>query len=200
MILSRNQYPRSMVDACIKRFLESVFSPRPKILSVERKPIFLIIPYAGVMSIRVRDQISRMCKLLLYQVKPIVVLKPARRIGDMFPFKDKIPFALRSHVVYSFQCASCNASYYGQTVRHIHVRACEHIGKSPLTGKTVANPSDSAIYDHRKVCNYIPDARDFKILATATNDFVLKVKESILIGCDKPALNRNVSSLPLYLF
>ena len=36
-------------------------------------------------------------------------------------FKDKIPNALRSCVVYSFKCRCCSASYVGQTVRHLRI-------------------------------------------------------------------------------
>ena len=36
-----------------------------------------------------------------------------------FPFKDRISFAMRSHVVYKYKCQCCGALYVGQTRRHI---------------------------------------------------------------------------------
>ena len=41
---------------------------------------------------------------------------------------------------------------------------------------------------------------DFPILAQETNKFLLEIKESLLIKCDKPILNKNISSAPLFLF
>ena len=47
------------------------------------------------------------------------------------------------------------------------------------------------------LCDHI---KDFKILASIYSEFQLKIKESLLIACDKPELNRNEKSLLLYLF
>ena len=49
-------------------------------------------------------------------------------------------------------------------------------------------------YDH------VVSLEDFKILASINSEFHLKIKESPLILRDKPELNRNEKSLPLYLF
>ena len=45
--------------------------------------------------------------------------------------------------------------------------------------------------------NYSPD---FSILTMESNDFKLKIMESLLIAHDKPILNKADSSLPLELF
>ncbi len=34
------------------------------------------------------------------------VFRPTCRLSDFFPFKDRIPFAIRSHVVYKYKCQS----------------------------------------------------------------------------------------------
>ena len=50
-------------------------------------------------------------------------------------------------------------------------------------------------------CNHIGSIDDFTILATSSDsDFHVKVKESLLISRDEPILNKNETSLPLYLF
>ena len=49
-------------------------------------------------------------------------------------------------------------------------------------------------YDH------VVSIDDFKILATSESDFHVKVKESLLIFRDEHILNKNETSLPLYLF
>ena len=41
---------------------------------------------------------------------------------------------------------------------------------------------------------------DFRISATSDSDFHVKVKGSLLMSRDKSILNKNETSLPLYLF
>ena len=107
-----------------------------------------------------------------------------------FRYKDPIPKDLISGVVYKFHCGLCNESYYGE----------EHIGVSPLTGKKVKPSNNSAICDHLLHCNFLPSFDNFSVLAYESKKYLLEIKESLLIMRDKPSLNRNINSAPLYLF
>ena len=49
-------------------------------------------------------------------------------------------------------------------------------------------------------CDHIVSIDAFKILVTSDSDFHVKVKESLLISCDEPILNKNETLLPHYLF
>ena len=40
---------------------------------------------------------------------------------------------LHSNLVDKFKCNICNDIYYGKTKSHFRVRACEHLGITPLT-------------------------------------------------------------------
>ena len=103
------------------------------------------------------------------------------RLGNNFHFKDQIPKDLTSGVVYKFQCGLCDESYYGECVRQLNGRIGEYIGISPLC-------KHSASYD------------DFSILARENKTFLLELKGSLLIMRDRPSLNRNIISAPLYIF
>ena len=119
-----------------------------------------------------------------------------------FKYKDPIPSSLTSGVVYKYKCSSCNATYIGKTIRHLNVRACEHMGVSHLTGKRL-QPSiykHSAIGDHLLLSGHQVSIDDFSILTRESKNFILEVKESLLILRDKPALNKTVMSSPLFLF
>ena len=129
-----------------------------------------------------------------------LIFKSTNRLSSLFAFKDKIPKALNSNLVYKFTCGDCNVSYYGKTDRHLQVRACEHLGITPLTGKRVSQPRRSAVSDHLLISNHICDFENFSILTSEQNSFRLLLKESILIAKDKPVLNRMVASTPLLLF
>ena len=91
-------------------------------------------------------------------------------------------------------------SYYGETCRHLSVRVGEHLDVSPLTGKKSKSKKSTAVKDHMLLCDHIVSIDDFKILATSDSDFHVKVKGSLVISRDEPILNKNETSLPLYLF
>ena len=117
----------------------------------------------------------------------------------LYRFQDRIPKELTSGVVYEFQCGLCNESYYGECIRHLNVRTGEHIGISSLTKKKV-KLKGSTISDHLFFCNHSPSFESFSVLTNENKKFLLELKESLLIMRDKPSLNRNVRSTPLYLF
>ena len=109
-------------------------------------------------------------------------------------------YCLRSNFVYKVSCGRCNATYNGETCRHLSVRVCEHSGVSTLTGKTSKSKKSTAVENHMLFCGHIVSIDDFKIMATSDSDFHVKVIESLLISGDGPILNKNEMSLPLYLF
>ena len=59
----------------------------------------------------------------------------SNHVRNYFSFKDVVPEPLHSCQIYNFTCGSCNASYTGKTFRHMKIRASEHQGESPQTGK-----------------------------------------------------------------
>ena len=94
----------------------------------------------------------------------------------------------------------CNTTYYGESERHFFVRASEHLGMTPLTGKRVKNPKMSAIFDHILLKGHEASLEDFTILLKENSKFKLHLKESLLIKRDKLEYNRNICSYPLELF
>ena len=129
-----------------------------------------------------------------------VIFKLSTRIANFFQFKHKMLYCLHSKVIYKFSCGRCNATYYGETCRHLSVRVGKHSGVSPLTGKKSKSKKSTAVKDHMLSCDHIVSIDDFKILATSDLDFHVKFKESLLISRDEPILNKIETSLPHYLF
>ena len=93
-------------------------------------------------------------------------------------------------------CSCCNATYYGRNL----LRASEHLGITPLTGKFVKTPKKSAIFDHMLLDGHKASFDNFSILLKENNAFKLQLKESLLTSRDKTILNRNIHSFPLELF
>ena len=119
-------------------------------------------------------------------------------------FKDKVPLNVRSHLLYRYTCDGCNAIYIGKTRRHYLVRVFEHLGISMRTHKKFTfNPAcgnNSAILNHVNCNKCIGKEENFKIIGSASNDYHLCLKESLLIQKHKPKINTNDNSIPLKLF
>ena len=199
-IFLKNGYPISFIDKCFKTFLDRLYLKRPQVLTAEKKTLTLVLPFLGKLSLQTRTKLQKVLKRTLSCSKIQIVFKNQINLSNVFRFKDRLPYDLMSCVVYKFQCGRCNASYYGETDRHLKIRSGEDIGISPLTFKKVKPSAESSIRDHLLFCNHDPSFDDFTILVQGTNKFLLEIKESLLIKRDKPILNKNISSAPLFLF
>ena len=186
-------------DSCVRTFLDKVSQPRPIVHSVSKKVLYFSLPYTGKHSLQIRTQISRLCSFAYPHLDIRFVFRPTLRFSHLFPFKDKIPKALRSCVVYSFKCRCCSASYLGQTVRHLHTRVSEHLGFSALTGRKSCSPVMSSIFSHLNSTGHTASLDDFQILSSCSSPDELLVRESLLISKYKPSLNIQGSSVPLLL-
>ena len=80
-----------------------------------------------------------------------------------------------------------------------NVWICEHLGISHLTGKKVKidNNKLTMIQKHLLCCNYSPSYEDFFILTRESNDFKLKITESLQIASDNP-LDLNISGYHMF--
>ena len=126
------------------------------------------------------------------------------KIRNLFSFKDKLPTHLRSKILYRYTCDGCNSIYLGKTKRHFLVRAYEHLGLSLRTGKKFTynpnNGNNTAILNHINTSGCVGNIENFDIIGSASNDFHLCLKESLLIKKFKPSLNKSIKSIPLKLF
>ena len=199
----KNNYPLHIIDKCIFRFLDKLFSKpaREKDISA-KKEVIVSLMYLGNISIQVKKRlrnIFRSCKL---DVKLVVVFSSMNRMKSSFNFKDSIPRDLKSLVLYRYSCSTCRGTYLGETKRHFLVRSYEHLGMSITTNREFKFNEKSAT-SVRKHCvnnSHSNCIENFKIIGTANNKFHLKLKESLIIHKEKPDLNVAQESLPLKLF
>ena len=140
------------------------------------------LPLIGRYSKVTQNKIEKLCKRFCKnaKVKPVFT---SDKLRQKFWYKDSYPSVLSSKVVYKFVCASCNASYVGQTHRHLTTRIDEHFGKEKM----------SHIYQHLMSSADCLEAcsRDcFSILDTARTKHQLRIKESLFISWLKPTLDK----------
>ena len=88
------------------------------------------------------------------------------KIDLIFNFKDKRPLAMRSSLVYKFNCARCASEYVGSTIRTLHTRVAEHTGRSFRTGSLLTVPPHSNIRQHALSCVIPVPIDNFKVMVT----------------------------------
>ena len=124
----------------------------------------------------------------------------SKTISTMFKHKEPLPPFFISNIVYQFDCPHCKMRYVGETQRNLSIRAAEHRGLSPRTGRPISTPFSSSIRSHSEKMNHPFSSTDFKILHKARNSFDLIILESLYIKHLSPQLNSNSSSFPLFTF
>ena len=107
------------------------------------------------------------------------------KIGSLFSTKDLVNPILKSNVIYKFTCSSCNASYIGETTRHLQTRMDEHLKYK----------KDSHVNIHlskKRSCKASNNYDSFSILDYASTEWQLKLKEGLHISWENPDLNKQV--------
>ena len=95
--------------------MDNIHVVKETTLTVEKKPLVLVLPYLGSISLQTRTKLKKSLKSILNCCK----LQNKTRLGKNFHFKDQIPKDLTSGVIYKCQCGLCNESYYGKCMRHL---------------------------------------------------------------------------------
>ncbi|XP_057305452.1 uncharacterized protein LOC130642384 [Hydractinia symbiolongicarpus] len=199
-IFIRNGYPELFIGKVIKHFFSISRKTKEVTHTAEKKNILIVLPFLGKTSLQTRTKLEKLFKSTLHCCKLSVVFRTHTRLSNFFRFKDLLPKELKSGVIYKYKCSGCNATYIGETSRHLKVRASEHLGVSPLTGKKSTSSNCTAIKDHLKACHTTSSLDDFSILSRGNNRYLLEIKESLFIMRDSPQLNNNIRSAPLYLY
>ena len=158
--------------------------------TVNKKEVLLVLLFLGPLSFAIRSRLQKCFKNYSSYCSLKVVYQSRRRISSLLNFKDVVSTTLTSLIVYEFLCSCCNKTYYGQAQRHLFVRASEHLGIIPLTGKFVKKLKKSAIFDHMLLERHKARFDNFSILIKESNPFKLQLKGSLLISCDKQFLNK----------
>ena len=203
-IFRKNLFPEFFIDRCIKMFLDKIFTVKKIVLTVPKKEVRICLPFLGKQSFEIRKRLTKIVGTHFPMCKLNVIFNSNNRLRNFFNFKDKIPFRCRSHILYRYTCDGCNTIYIGKTRRHYLVRAFEHLGISLATGKKYTynpnNGNNTAILNHinRKKC--VGKQENFKIIGSAKTDTLLCIKETLLVHRNKPEINTNERSTPIYLF
>ena len=109
---------------------------------------FFILSYFGLESDKLKRDITELLSKFYPCLAPKIILLNTFSIGSFFKYKDRLPKSCQSAVIYQFCCASCGPPYVGSTLRNLHSRIQQHLGKSVRTGRFLAKPDPSPIRKH----------------------------------------------------
>ena len=120
------------------------------------------------------NKLQKLTKQSCKEVTNINIVFSKFKLASLFSTKDKVPYGLKSYVVYKFLCAGCNDSCLGKTNRHISTRNREYL----------ETDKNSDIYRHlvkNPQCKSICDENCFSILDSARTKYTLILKEGMNI-------------------
>ena len=178
-----------------------MYTPKVTFQNVRKREVFVKLLFLGSTSFRIQKKLQKLFNDKLTSCNLKIIFTSPVRVKSFFTFKDKLTEILLSGLIYKYKCGACNATYYDKTKRHFKVRICKHLGISHLTGKKLKIDNKlTTIQKHPWCYNYSPSYEDFSMLTRESNDFKLKLMESLLIARDKLCLNKADSSLSLELF
>ena len=158
---------------------------------VEKKQLFIILPFWGYFSFETRNRLNSCIRNQLPSCSLRIAFQSKTGLSTWFKFRDSIPKYLFSNVIYKFWCSCCNTTYYGETERHL-ARTSKHLVITPMTKKRVKNTKKSAIRSRILLQVHNTTYNDFLNLIPDINQFKLHLKESLLIERDKLKLNSNI--------
>ena len=69
-----------------------------------KKPLFLVLPYPGPLSLQTSTKLRKSLKGILNCCKLQIMLKSQNKLANAFRFEDCIPKELTSGAVYKLQC------------------------------------------------------------------------------------------------
>ena len=197
IFFKNNGYPKSLIESAIASFLNKQFTPAPARSDVPKLQKFIVLPFFGKRAMKLKKEVDAILRKFYPYLDPKLVLRNSLTIGSLFRFKDCVPKACRSAVVYKFSCPSCEGCYIGSTYVRLISRVCQHQGKSHRTGELLSSPVASSIRDHSLQCDTPYTLDDFQIVNQKRSNFNLRILESLYIHRTKPTLNDKSSAFKL---
>ena len=188
-IFSRLDYPMSVIDSAIKKFLFLNSSANKAERNNDDSSIVRIsLPFKDqVAANAVPKQLRDLSHKIGPTLQPVFVSK---KLGqDLRPKEIKLSIVNKQCVVYNFSCDLCDADYVGYTARHLHQRIAEH--KNSAIGRHFLEAHGN---------NNLLRESQFTILRKCQSKFDCLVFEMLFIKKLKPNLNIQTDSIRAKLF
>ncbi|XP_057340580.1 uncharacterized protein LOC130677745 [Microplitis mediator] len=169
-ILGKNNYPRSFVDVCLRRF-EALHMSNNCVNNIKTQENRFRFPFIKGLSHKISLSFrSTDWRPAFYNI---------RVIGDVYSrLKDKTPLGQDSELVYKIPC-SCGKSYVGQTRQYLSKRLYQH---SYSCEEKFRNKEDrTALASHHFLTGHVFDLDRVKIIDREGNWFKRNISEMVHI-------------------
>ena len=176
-----NKFPEFILNTKFMEIIKGIYNPIPKLHYVERKNIFMKLPYLGFQSLKIKRELVSIINQFYPQLKINIIYTNFNRIGNFFRYKDRIPTSLASSVIYNYCCEQCSSTYVGQTRKQMKVRISNHKNISFRTGASLTTPGNSSIFDHFISTGHPIKDNNFKILTSCNTMICFCLNLFILI-------------------
>ena len=128
VIFRKLQYPMSLFDTKVKRFVQEQQPQRQQQQPIsvdDEKIVRFSVPFKDEKSYDdVKKHLNQLNKKIGRRIQPVFT---SRKLATQFSAKEKKhTIVSRQNVVYSFKCDLCEAGYVGYTCRHLYQRVEEH--------------------------------------------------------------------------
>ena len=160
---------------------------------------YISLPFTWKHCIRIRNGLRTLYRKYHPNISLRIIFTIPRCISSFFTNRDFLSTLHRSSLVYKYKCGSCNASYIGETSRHLQTRVDEHHGISSHVGNPIYSYLHSSIRYYCHQTGHAFSSDSFTIITIARTNYELTTKESILIRHHLPTLDTNLSSCFLHL-
>ena len=88
-ILYKNNYPRHLVDKCIKEFLGKTLAPKPVVSAAPKKALVTALPYLGKLLLQIHTRIYRIMKNKLRYCNIRFIFQTKCKISNFLNLKTK---------------------------------------------------------------------------------------------------------------
>ena len=93
-IFLKNGYPEDFIKKCSKKFMDNIHVVKETTLTVEKKPLVLLLPYLGSIYLQTRTKLKKSLKNILNCCKVQIVFKSKTRLGNNFISSIEFPMIL----------------------------------------------------------------------------------------------------------
>ena len=90
-IFQKNGYPDNFIDRCFKLFLNRIHILKENVPTVEKKPLQLVLPHLGTISLQTRTKLQKSIKGVFNCCKSQAIFKIQNKLPNNFRFKDPVP-------------------------------------------------------------------------------------------------------------
>ena len=164
-----NLFPCKFIDKVFRSTISSFYKEDRTISTVQKKTIYLSLPYLDLQSNSVKRKIIAIVSKFYPQIDTKIIFSSSFKLKNFFKFKDVMPLLLASSVIYKYQCGQCPATYIGETKKQMKVRISQHQGLSFRTNVPLSTKPNSKIYEHAEINDHHIDRNNFKILTNCNN-------------------------------